>query len=172
MWSNYLNLFHYYCFKWITSTRELCGGNLAENIFDSLKNTETFNEPIHVQYFPDRAWKEVNSEGCLAHFAKNCMQLKNIGPGDAVQKNMLPLFSIRSSVFSFQIFIFSCKNNKRLIIHIFLSIYHYKSYHSYLKRLCNSLCPNKNMKFVKVMFLRVPVTFCPVGGGGVCPSTC
>ena len=92
------------------------------------------------------------------------MQLKNIGPGDAVQKNMLPLFSILSSVFSFQIFIFTCKNNKRLIIHIFLSIYHYKSYHFYLKRLCNSLCPNKNMKFVKVMFLHVSII---LSSGGV-----
>ena len=39
MWSNFLNLFYYYCFKCIIFTQEMCGENLAENILDSLKIT-------------------------------------------------------------------------------------------------------------------------------------
>ena len=34
-----LNFFYYQCFKGIIFIRELCGGNFAENMLDSLKNT-------------------------------------------------------------------------------------------------------------------------------------
>ena len=51
MWSNFLNLFHYNCFKEAIFKQELFPENLAENILviNKTLGTETFIEPVHVE---------------------------------------------------------------------------------------------------------------------------